>query len=160
MRGDVFQAHGHQGVHVGLVCLMAHHRAHVALGVKVLGFRKTVVQKKRCTATFAGQQALGQAGDKGLGLGLDFGQVVMLAFDLTRRAQVGGPVRPGQLAFVQGHAALMPDALDARQQLDRHRVQHFVAHHHALHGFGQGVEPAHLLAKRGQGELLPCAQIA
>ncbi|MNT98047.1 hypothetical protein D3C72_2405410 [compost metagenome] len=44
VRGDVFEPHRHQRVAIGQVALVAHHGAHVALGVVVLAFAKTVVQ--------------------------------------------------------------------------------------------------------------------
>ena len=52
----------------------------------------------------------------------------------------------------------MPRAGAARQQLDGHRVQHLVAHHHAAQGIGQLAGPAHAFAMRRQPRLLARAQ--
>ena len=159
VRGDVFQADFVQRVDVGLVQMVAHQRAHVPLRVVVLGFGKSIVQQEGGAAA-PGLQALGQAGDKGLGLRVDFGQIVVLARDLQRRAQVGGAVRPGQIFRFSDHAALVPDTTLAHQQPYRHRIQHLVAHHHPLQGLRPGIQPTDLVSMRGQGLRLACAQTA
>ena len=45
--GDVFVAHGMQGVGIGFVPLVTHEGAHGALGVVILALAKAVVDKKR-----------------------------------------------------------------------------------------------------------------
>ena len=138
MGRDVFLAHRHQGVVVGLVQLVAHDGAHVALRVEVFGLGEAVIQKKRRPAP-PGQQPLSQADHKSLGLGVNLGQVIVLAFDLDGWAQVGDAVLPSEIFARTDHPALVPHALRALQQLHRHGVQHLVAHHHALDGLGPGV---------------------
>ena len=140
--GDVFLAHRHQGVVVGLVQLVAHDGAHVALRVKVLGLGETVIQEKR-GSTPPGQQPLGQAGDESLGLGVNFGQVIVLTIDLDGRTPIGDPVLPSECFTSADHPTLVPDALGALQQLHRHGVQHLIAHHHTLDGLGPAVQPSH-----------------
>ena len=75
MGGDVFVAHGVQGIGIGLVPLVAHEGAHGALGVVILALAKAVVDKKGCATL----QALGHGADKGLRLQVDFGEVVVRA---------------------------------------------------------------------------------
>ena len=102
-----------------------------------------------------------QGADKGFALGVDFGEVIVFALDLQRRAQGGGAVAPNESAPVaQRHAALVPGAVDAGQQLHGHGIEHLVAQHHAVHGGGQMVGPLHHIAKRGQPRLLALAQAA
>ncbi len=155
--GEVFQPHIGQRLGVAAVGAVAHQRAHVALRVVVLGLGEAVVQKKR-RATL---QTVGQGFDEGLGLRVDFGQVVVFAIDVNRRAQRGGAVGPHQLArSVACHAAFQPIAVHPRQQLHRHGVQHLVAQHHAAHALGQGVGPMHHVGVGGQGGALALAQAA
>ena len=96
---------------------------------------------------------------------MDLGQVILRAFDVDGRAQVGGAVGPGKTAVLSyRHAALMPHtallAAVARQQLHGHGVQYLVAHHHAAEFFGQGIHPAQLVGMRHQFGLLARAQAA
>ena len=84
----------------------------------------------------------------------------MRAVNVQWRPQVGQHVGKHQRPRVQRHAALMPDAFHARQQLDRHGVQHFIADHHARHRIWQCLHPAHALAIGRQPRLLPLAQAA
>ena len=156
MGGDVLGAHGHQRVAVGLVGLVAHHGAHVALGVVVLALTKAIVEQKHGAAAHAG----GQGADEGLGLGMDFGEVVVWPVDGQRGAQVGGAVGPGEGIRMPGHATFVPLALHAGQQLHRHGVEHFVAHHHAVELRGQRIHPAHRVAKPRQRQLLARPQAA
>jgi hypothetical protein len=168
VRGDVFQPDIGQRVGVSLVRAVAHHRAHVPLRMVVLTLRETIVQKESgatpAAALQAGPEAVGQCGNESLGLGVDFAQVVLRAFDLDRRPQFGGAVGPGQGIALQRHATLPPDAAGlptlAHQQLDRHGIQHLVAHHHALNRLGQRVHPTHGVAKAGQSRLLARTQRA
>ena len=159
--GDVFAPYLHQRVAIGQVALVAHHRAHVALGVVVLVFAKAVVQQEGR----APLQPVGQHADEAFALGVDFGQVVLRAFDIDRRAQVGRAVGPGKTAvFGHHHAALMPHTAlltaVARQQLHGHGVQHFIAHHHTAKLFGQGIYPAQLVRVGNQLGLLAGPQAA
>lgn len=89
---------------------------------------------------------------------MDFGQVVLIAFDVQRRTQIGGTVGPGQAGTLGHHATFVPDTALAHQQLHRHGVQHFVADHHAFDGLGPGIQPAHLVGMCGQGLRLARAQ--
>jgi hypothetical protein len=61
---------------------------------------------------------------------------------------------------MHGHTALGPGHAVPVQQLHRHGVQHLVAHHHALQRVGQGVQPLHAAAERGQALRLALAQRA
>ena len=153
---DVLGTHCDERIAVRLVRLVAHHRAHMALGVVVLTLGKTVVQQKHS----APAQAVGQGADEGFGLGVDFGQVVVRAFNVHRRAQVGGPVGPGELVTVPHHAPLMPNPFQPHQQLHRHGVQHLVTHHHAVKTIRQCIDPTHPVAVCGQRQLLARAQAA
>ena len=96
-------------------------------GVVVLGLGKAVVDEQRDPAL----QPVGQRADKSLGLGMDLGEVVVRAFGIERRAQIGGPVGPCEpdggfgggfvrLFCADSHAPLVPGALHAVQQLDGH----------------------------------------
>ena len=189
--GDVFQAHIGQRIGVRAVLAVAHDRAHVALRVVVLALGEAIVQEK----SRAARKPVSQGADEGLGLGVDFCEVVVGARHVDRRAQVGGAVGPGQTgggrAFRQAsifhqacffkaaveaggrargcrccgcvsvhkcHAALKPDAVSARQQFHRHGVQHFVAHHYALHLLGEFIDPTHGIAIGPQPLLLARAQ--
>ena len=98
--------------------------------------------------------------DKGLALTVDFGQKVMRAADIHRRAQLAGAILPGKFIAIHRHAALEPQALGALQQLHGHGIQHLVADDHAFHGFGQHVHPAHQMLVFGQRQLLARAQRA
>ena len=138
VRGDVFLAHQQQRVAVGLVLVVAHQSAHVALRVVVLGLGKTVVDKEGRAAL----QAFAQGGDKGFGLGVDFGDAVGREGRVSRRPKsrrflICRTVRPHEFFIGPGHAHFSPREAVKVQQLDRHGVQHFVAHHHALHRVGQ-----------------------
>jgi len=149
----------HQRVAIGTVQVMAHHRAHVALRVVVLTLRKTIVDEKHRALL----QAVGQGANEGFGLGVNLGQVIMLAFDGPRRAQVGGAVFPLKRRLrvvLRHHAALKPLALVAHQQLHRHGVKQLVAHRHAAEFFRQFADPSHFALMRLQGLLLACAQAA
>jgi hypothetical protein len=66
---------------------VAHQRAGVALRVVVLGLGKAVVDEERRTRAAALKQP-GHGGDEGLGLRVDFGDVVVRAIDFNRRAQI------------------------------------------------------------------------
>ena len=156
MRRDVLGTHVHQRVVVGLVGAVAHQGAHVALRVVVLALAKAVVDEQQCAAP----QLLAQGAHKGFGLGVDFGEVVVRAFDGNRRRQGGRPVLPDERTLLQRHTALMPLPALAQQQLHGHGVQQFIAHDHAFHGVGQGVQPAQLVRVRGQALLLARAQAA
>ena len=146
VRGDVFLAHLHQRIGVCLVRLVAHHRAHVALRVVVLGFGKAVVDQKGRAAC----HALRQGAHPGLGLRMHLGEVVVHAGHLHRRAQVGRAVLPDQRIGAAGHAAFVPNAGLAHQQLHRHRIEHLVAHHHCAQAGRQLLEPLHPIGKFGQ----------
>ena len=52
----------------------------------------------------------------------------------------------------------MPLALNAVEQLHRHGIEHFIAHHHALQAVGPLVQPLNLMAPFGQFGLLPGLQ--
>ena len=89
-----------------------------------------------------------QSPHKRLGLGVDFGQIVVFAFDFQRRAQLGRAVLPVEVAFSgDDNAAFVPVAFHPRQQLHRHRVQHLVANDNALHRVWQLACPTHFVAK-------------
>ena len=93
--GDVFEAHVRQRIGVCQVRAVAHHGAHVALRVVVLTLGEAVVDEEGRAL----HQVDGQGADEGLGLGVDFGQVVVRAFNLQRRAQVGDAVLPAEVPF-------------------------------------------------------------
>ena len=58
MGGDVLAAHLHQRVAIGQVALVAHHRAHVALRMVILGLREPIVDEKgRAACQFVTQGA-------------------------------------------------------------------------------------------------------
>ena len=130
----------------------------MALLVVVLALAKAVIDKEGGTAN----QTLAQGVDKCLALAVDFGQKIMRATDIHRRAQFGGTVFPGKsrliAACAEHHAALMPLACGALQQLHRHGIQHLVADDHALHGVRQRIHPAHQMFVLGQRQLLARAQ--
>ena len=126
-----------QRVGIALVGPVAHQRTHVPLRVVVLVFGESVVNEKRRT----GHQTLGQGADEGLGLGVDFAQVVVVVRNLKGGPQRGGPVLPSPAVAIRSgcHAAFKPGAAHAGQQLDRHRIQHLVAQEYARQLRGQGV---------------------
>ena len=132
------------------------------LGVVVLGLRKAIVQQQHRPAL----QFVGQGAHKSLSLGVHFGQVVVCALYVQWRGKRGRAVGPSPTlglavsTLLGRHPALVPHAADARQQLDRHGVQHFIAHHHTAHGVGQGAKPAHFGAKALQQRLLANLQTA
>ena len=134
----------------------------------VLTLREAIVQKERRAALAAGLKAgaqpVGQCGDEGLGLRVNFGQVVVGAGNVHRRTQVGGAVGPDQRVVLQRDTALMPDTAVvpalARQQFDRHGVEHLVADHDALDRPGQLADPLDLVAVSRQQRLLARAQRA
>ena len=84
-------------------------------------------------------QAIRQRADEGFGLGMDFGEVVVCALDLDRRAQAGGAVDPRQARRPTPRSCQL--AVPARQQLDRHGIEHLVADHHAVEPLGQLARP-------------------
>ena len=86
----------------------------------------------------------------------------MFTYDLQRGAQIGRAVLPGPGLFhlVPDHAALVPHATRAHQQLHRHGIEHLVAQHHAFDGIGQFGRPLHHIAKTGQPLLLARPQAA
>ena len=146
MRGDVLAAHLRQRVGVCPVALVAHHGAHGALRVVVLVFGKAIVDQKYCPL----HQVVSQRAHKAFALGVNFGQVVVGAGHVKRRAQCCGLVGMQEAAFMQRHPAFVPHTVDTRQQFDRHGVQHLVAHHHTAHVGGQGRSPLHFAAVCGQ----------
>ena len=162
MGGDVFEAHIRQRVAVGAVGAVAHHGAHVALGMVVLAFGETVVHQYHHPGVRAAQHALGQAVHKGLCLGVELGEVVVLTVNVQRWPQLAGPVLPSPNAFCAGcsghHAALMPLALAALQQLNRHGVDDLIADHHTVHHIGPLTEPLHFVGMGMQHGLLALAQ--
>ena len=81
-----------QRVGVGAVRAVAHQRAAVALRVVVLGLGEAVVDEEGRAA----RQAVGQRAHEGLGLRVDLGHGSRAGPDLDGRAQVGGPVAPGE----------------------------------------------------------------
>ena len=146
-----------QRIAVAAVGAVADQRAHVALGVVVLGFREAVVDEKGRAAL----QTLGHGAHKGLSLRVDLGQVVVLTQDVHRWTRIGRPIHPDERALlILAHATLVPHTAGARQQLHRHRVQHLVAHHHAGQGFGQSIHPAHHPGVARQRSALALAQAA
>ena len=133
----------------------------MALGVVVLALAKAIVDKKGGAAL----QAPGHGADKGLRLRLDFSEVVVIASNVDGRAQCGRTVLPHKAEaaaachiVLHGHAALVPNARPAVQQLHRHGVQHFVADDDALQGRRQGIGPTHQRTEAGQPLLLALAQ--
>ena len=156
MRGDVLLAHVHQRVGIGLVRVVAHQRAAVALGVVVLGLWKAVVDEERDAVL----QVVGEAADEGLGLGMDLGHGAWQEGAVHRRAQRGGPVGKCEAVARALHAALEPGAAIEVQQLHWHGIQHLVAHHHPAHAGGPGGDPGHPLTTTRQALGLPLAQRA
>ena len=159
MGRDVLQADIGQRIGVGLVRAVAHHRAHVALRVVVLRFRKTVVDKEQR----AGAEFVAQRAHKGLRLRVDLGQEIVLALRRQGWPQIGRHIAPDKagrcrVGLRQCHTALMPDTLGACQQFDRHRIEHLVANHHALQRVRQFADPAHEIGILLQRLLLAGAQ--
>ncbi|MPM67959.1 hypothetical protein SDC9_114884 [bioreactor metagenome] len=157
---DVLEADQHQRIVVHLMLVMADQGPHMALLVVVLALAEAVIDEEGGTAN----QTPAQGVDKCLALAVDFGQEIMRAADIHRRAQFGGTVLPGKGRFIavtaKHHAALMPLAPGALQQLHRHRIQHLVADDHAFHGLGQCIHPAHQMLVPGQRQFLARAQRA
>ena len=91
---------------------------------------------------------------------MNLGFVIVLAIHLQRRAQVRGAVGPDQLAVFHGNTALEPLAVDARNDLHGHGIQHLIANDHALHVLGQRTGPDHLGGMGCQALLLARAQRA
>ena len=132
---------------------VAHHGAHAALRVVILMFRKAVIEQKH-RARF---QPIRQRADEAFGLGMNFGDVIVAACHLQRRAQVGRAVGIGEAPCVQRHTALVPNTAQACQQLYRHRIEHFVAQHHAAHVRRQLGRPMHLADVRREPRALAFA---
>ena len=80
----------------------------MALRVVILVLAKTVVDEERRAA----HQPVAQRVDEGLGLRVDFGQVVVRAFDVDRWAQLGWAVLPDEGAVrFDTDTALVPHAI-------------------------------------------------
>ena len=84
----------------------------------------------------------------------------MLAGHVYGRAQVGQSVFPLQSIRCPHHATLVPHTALAHQQLHRHGIKHFVAHHHTAELLGQGIDPLHLVRMGFERVLLALAQAA
>ena len=116
---DVFVAHHRQRIAVGLVLVMTHQRAHVALRVVVLGLGKTIVDEEGRTAL----QAFAQGGDEGFGLAVNLSDAVGRKGQVSGGwFQVGGSTRPLKFFIVPGHTHFRPTHAVKVQQLHRHGV--------------------------------------
>jgi hypothetical protein len=79
---------------------------------------------------------------------MDLGRRAGNESGIDRWAQGGCPVGKSEARAGDDDAALGPCAAVPMQQLHRHRIEHLVADHHTTHRVGQGVKPAHAIAKR------------
>ena len=118
----------------------------------VLAFRETIVHQDHYRLALAALQALGQAAHKGLGLGMDFGQVIVVALDVQGRAQCAWSVLPlPSLCAAQRcghHSALVPHPLAALEQLNGHGIDHLVAHHHPVQSAAGHASLVHVLDQK------------
>ena len=156
MRGNVLLADIGERIGIGSMRAMAHQRAGIALRVVVLGSGKAVVDEE-CGAAL---EAIGQRRDEGFGLRMDLGDGAGREHCVVRRTQVRRAVIPGEGVGRLDDAALEPALPVEMQQLYRHRVEHFVADHDALHRVGQCIEPMDFARVRMQRLALAFAQAA
>ncbi|MNK75054.1 hypothetical protein D3C87_945880 [compost metagenome] len=156
MRRDVLVPHLRKRIAIRLMPPMAHHRPHVPLRVVVLALGKPVVDEKGRPLP----KPIRQRRNERLRLRMHLREVVVHPRHLDRRPQLGSPVRPRPPIprRIPHHPPLEPSPLHPRQQLHRHRIEHFIADHHALHGLRQLPEPLDPPRIPRQRLLLPLAQ--
>ena len=107
--------------------IMSHQRAFVALGMVVLGARKSVVDDERCARREPASDIFNQR----LGVRIDLAQVIAVGRESSRGERYEPfiekwPLRPGESIGLERHAALQPCAAATRDQMHGNRVEQFV----------------------------------
>ncbi len=158
--GDVLQTGPEKRLIMGVVTVVAHQRAAVALWVEILVATKTIVDPQQRALL----QSLPQTGQQTACRQIDFADIRRLHWQGLRRRQQftcpQRPVLPGKALCRADHPALINPIRLPGHQMHRQRIQHLVGDQRAAESFRQCIQPHHALAPaRRQARLLALAQI-